>query len=62
MTIIAMGPESAGDRAVVISYHPDLLLVAIKFWTKKKRTEYRRRSIVSVKKIDFACYVRYVYY
>lgn len=41
MTIIAMGPESAGDRAVVISYHPDLLLVAIENFE-------RRRSVPNI--------------
>lgn len=61
MTIIAMRPESArGDRAVVISHYPDLLLVVIENF--EQRSEYCRRSIISVKKIDFACYIRYVYY
>lgn len=38
MTIIAMGPESAhGDRAVVISYHPDLVMLFENFEQRNER-------------------------
>lgn len=63
MTIIAMRPESArGDRAVVISYHPDLVAIEDFKQRRYQRSPWFYNTSASesrIRKINFAI-ARYV--